>query len=117
MDAHTFPLYIASDWQLDEYNGVSFFAVIYCYDKSTESVMLSINIGVASKQKYLTLVIRHTLLLGAYHLLSACFLPCTRHHLLSACAINRVHDKTMMLQEHAVHLIVIKEELHTVDSG
>ena len=30
-------------------------------------------------------------LLGTYYLLGACFLPGTRHHLLSPCALNRVH--------------------------
>ena len=32
------------------------------------------------------------MLLGAYYLLGACYLPCAKDHLLSACAINRVHD-------------------------
>ena len=30
--------------------------------------------------------------IGAYYILGACYLPCARDHLLSACAINRVHD-------------------------
>ena len=40
----------------------------------------------------LYLVVRRTLLLGAYYLLGACFLRGTWHHSLSACALNRVHD-------------------------
>ena len=62
------------------------------------------------------------MLLGTYYLLGACYLLCTKYHLLSTCAINRVHDggerpsEKPWYQEHAVHLMVVlksnKEELH-----
>ena len=67
MEVRTFHLYTAR--QLDEYNRVTVNAQqrYWCH-KHTE-----------------VLVIRRTLLLGA------CFLPCTRHHLLSTCAVNRLH--------------------------
>ena len=35
---------------------------------------------------------RHTLLLGVYYVLGACFLPGAWYHLLSACALKRIHN-------------------------
>ena len=51
-------------------------------------------------------------------MLGTCYLRCAKDHLLSACAINRVHDGGERSSEHerAVHLMVAlkskKEELH-----
>ena len=47
-----------------------------------------------------TLVIRRTLLLGAYYLLGTWFLRGTWHHLLSACVLNRVHNGGKRLSEN-----------------
>ena len=44
---------IASNRPLNEYNRVSFLHAIRCYHKSTDSVTLSINIGVTSVWKYI----------------------------------------------------------------
>ena len=38
------------------------------------------------------LVMKYTLLLDAHYLFDASFLPGTRRHLLSSCALNRVHN-------------------------
>ena len=58
--------------------------------------------------------IRCTLLLGAYYLLGSYLLPSIRHHLLSACVLNGVHNRGKKssagkpwCQEHAVHSRVI----------
>ena len=40
------------------------------------------------------------LLLGTYNLLDACYLHCAKDRLLSACAINRVHDGGERLSEN-----------------
>ena len=42
-------------------------------------------------------------LLGPHYVLGACFLPGTQHHLLSACALNRVHaDNERLSENHGI---------------